>query len=135
MADRDFRNDSVDAGEIGAGHTATAVYAVLFRPEARGRIATLQLRWEDPGDHAVREINGNFNTWDLSPSYEAASPRYRLSVVVTQFAEILRGSPWASKNELGMLSLYAYRLTEILPGDTDVRELAQLISAAEVLTR
>jgi Ca-activated chloride channel family protein len=135
VADRDFRNDSVDAGEIGAGHAATAVYAVIFRPEANGRIATIQLRWEDPGDHAVREINGNFNTWDLTPSYESASPRYQLSVVVAQFAEILRGSPWASDNQLWMLSRKAYQLTELLPGDADVRELAQLISTAETLTR
>ncbi len=135
VADKDFRNNSVDAGEIGAGHTATAVYAVQFRPAATGRIGTLQLRWEDPADHGVHEINGNFNTWDLAPSYESASPHYQLSVVVAQFAEILRGSPWASKTQLRMLSQMAYRLTELLPEDEDVRELAQLISTAEALTR
>ena len=48
VADENFRNDAVDAGEIGAGHTATALYAVQFRPDANGRIATVQLRWEDP---------------------------------------------------------------------------------------
>ena len=39
VADQDFRNDAVDAGEIGAGHSATALYAVAFRPNADGRIA------------------------------------------------------------------------------------------------
>ena len=48
VADQDFRNDTVDAGEIGAGHTVTALYAVQLRPGAQGRIATVQLRWEDP---------------------------------------------------------------------------------------
>jgi Ca-activated chloride channel family protein len=135
VADQDFRNDTVDAGEIGAGHSATAIYAVQFRPEATGRIATIQLRWEDPDDHAVREINGNFNTWDLTPSYESASPRYRLSVLVAQFAEILRGSPFAYTNQLGILSQKAFQLTELLPEDADVRELAELIATAERLTR
>ncbi|MBN2085221.1 MAG: von Willebrand factor type A domain-containing protein [Anaerolineales bacterium] len=135
VADRDFRNDAVDAGEIGAGHSATAVYAVQFREGAAGRIATLRLRWEDPGSHAVREINGNVNTWDLSPSYESASPRYRLSVVAAWFAEILRGSPFANINQLGMLSGKAFQLTEFLPGDADVRELAELISIADKLAR
>ena len=37
----DFRNDAVDAREIGAGHSATALYAVVFRPNASGRIATI----------------------------------------------------------------------------------------------
>jgi len=45
VADQDFRNDAVDAGEIGAGHSATALYAVMFRPNVEGRIATVQLRW------------------------------------------------------------------------------------------
>jgi Ca-activated chloride channel family protein len=135
VADSNFRNDAVDAGEIGAGHSATAIYAVQFRAGASGRIATIQLRWEDPDDHAVREINGNFNTWDLAPSYEDASPRYRLSVLVAQFAEVLRGSPWAYTGQLGMLSSYAYRLTEYLSDDPDVRGLAQLISIADSLTR
>ena len=41
VADQDFRNDAVDAGEIGAGYSATALYAVTFRPNADGRIATV----------------------------------------------------------------------------------------------
>jgi Ca-activated chloride channel family protein len=40
----DFRNDAENAGEIGAGHSATALYAVTFRSNADGRIATVQLR-------------------------------------------------------------------------------------------
>jgi Ca-activated chloride channel family protein len=52
----DFRNDAVDASEIGAGHSATALYAVTFRPNANGRITTVQLRWEDPDTHQVTEI-------------------------------------------------------------------------------
>ena len=96
VADQDFRNDAVDAGEIGAGHSATALYAVTFRPKAKGRIATVQLRWEDPDTHQVTEINGNFNTWDLAASFEQADPRYQLAVIVMQYAEMLRRSPWAA---------------------------------------
>jgi Ca-activated chloride channel family protein len=133
VADSDFRNDSVDAGEIGAGHSAVAVYAVRFRHGAEGRIATIQLRWEDPESHAVHEINGNINTWDLAPSFEAASPHYQLAAVVTQFAEILRRSPWSSEGQLWMLDRKAYGLMESLAEDGDVRELAQLIGIAERL--
>ncbi len=48
VADQDFRNDTVDAGEIGAGHHVTALYAVILNPGAQGRLATVQLRWQDP---------------------------------------------------------------------------------------
>lgn len=34
VADKDFRNDKVDGGEIGAGHSVTALYDVVFRNEA-----------------------------------------------------------------------------------------------------
>jgi Ca-activated chloride channel homolog len=39
--DDDFRNNEVDAGEIGAGHSVTALYEIKLHPEARGRIATV----------------------------------------------------------------------------------------------
>jgi Ca-activated chloride channel family protein len=96
VADQDFRKDAVDAGEIGAGHSAAALYAVTFHPNANGRIATVQLRWEDPDTHQVTEINGNFNTWDLAQSFEQADARYQLAVIVSQYAEVLRHSPWAT---------------------------------------
>ena len=51
LAVQDFRNYVVDAGEIGAGHSATALYVVMFRPKTDGRIATVQVRWEDPDTH------------------------------------------------------------------------------------
>ena len=130
VADQDFRNDTVDAGEIGAGHSATALYAVMFRPNTDGRIATVQLRWEDPDSHQVTEINGNFNTWDLADSFEEASPRYQLAVIVAQYADVLRHSAWAAGTSSQQLVNHAYRLSSILWDDTDVTEFASLVSRA-----
>jgi Ca-activated chloride channel family protein len=130
VADQDFRNDAVDAGEIGAGHSATALYAVMFRPNTDGRIATVQLRWEDPDTHQVTEINGNFNTRDLAASFEQADPRYQLAVVVAQYAEVLRNSPWAAGTYSSSLVDHAYRLSSILWDDPDVVEFASLVSRA-----
>jgi Ca-activated chloride channel family protein len=130
VADENFRNDAVDAGEIGAGHTATALYAVQFRPDAKGRIATVQLRWEDPQNHHVTEINGNFNTWDVAPTFESASARYQLDVAVMQYAEVLRHSPWATGTTFDQILSHAARLSELLPNDPDVGEFAYLVSLA-----
>ena len=130
VADENFRNDAVDAGEIGAGHTATALYAVQFKPGAQGRLATVQLRWEDPQTHKVTEVNGNFNTWDLTPTFESASPRYQLAVVVAQYAELLRRSPWAEGATFGQILAHASRLAEAMPGDSDVAEFVQLVYRA-----
>jgi len=130
VADQDFRNDNVDAGEIGAGHSVTALYAVIFHSGVEGRVATVQLRWEDPDTHQVTEINGNFNTWDLASSFEEASPRYQMAVVVAQYAEVLRGSPWAGNTTIHHLVDHAYRLSSVLWDDAEVVEFSNLVSRA-----
>ena len=130
VADQDFRNDAVDAGEIGAGHSATALYAVLLRPGMQGRIATVQLRWQDPQTHSIQEINGNFNTWDVTPTFASASPRYQLAVVVAQYAEVLRRSPWAIETPIYQVLNLAVQLSGILPGDPQVTEFVNLVSRA-----
>ncbi len=133
VADQDFRNNEVDAGEIGAGHTVTALYALQLKPNATGRLATINLRWEDPQTHAVQEVNGDFNTWNLTPSFDQASLRYQLDVVVAQYAEVLRRSPWTQGTSLTDLSIRAQRLAAQLPDDPDVAEFAGLVGRASRL--
>jgi Ca-activated chloride channel family protein len=133
VADQDFRDDSVDAGEIGAGHSATAIYAVMFRPQAQGRIATVQLRWQDPQSYEVREINGNFNTWDLSGSFDKASPYFKLAVLASQYAEVLRNSPWSAGTSLSQIYHLASSLSEAIPEDADVSEFIELVGRASRL--
>ena len=130
IADQNFRNDTVSAGALGPGHHATAIYAVTFRPNTQGRIATVQLRWEDPQTHAIQEINGNLNSWDLYGSFEAAAPRFQMLTTVAEYAEVLRQSPFAGHVSLGQLSTYAQRMVSLLPEDGDVLEFANLVSQA-----
>ena len=130
VADQDFRDDSVDAGEIGAGHAATALYAVQLKSGAEGRIATVQLRWTDPETREVVEINGNFNTFDLVTSFNSAPARYQLDVIVAQFAEVLRESTWGYRTSLSALEEYASYLPRLLPSDPDVAEFAELVARA-----
>ena len=130
IADQNFRNDSIDAGEIGAGISATALYVVDLRSDAAGRLATVQLRWKDPDGEQAHEINGNVNTWDLASSFEDASPRYQLAVAAGEYAEILRQSPYTSSNNLASLARCARRLAETLSSDPDVVEFAGLVERA-----
>ncbi|MEA3339370.1 MAG: von Willebrand factor type A domain-containing protein, partial [Chloroflexota bacterium] len=59
VADEDFRNDEVDAGEIGVGHSVTALYEIKFNSEAPERDAamTFYVRYEDPESGEVIELN------------------------------------------------------------------------------
>ncbi len=106
VADRDFRNDRVDAGEIGGGHEVTALYEVKLAPGVtQGTLATVRLRYaspeqEDAGAPRVRELEQRFAVGALSRKFEDAAARFRLDAAVVEFAEILRGSYWAKEGRL-----------------------------------
>ena len=74
IADEDFRDNTVDAGEIGAGHSVTALYEVKLHPEAYGNIAAVYLRWEDPDTRQVVELSKDFRVSDLARSFERSEP-------------------------------------------------------------
>ncbi len=133
IADQDFRNDAVDAGELGPGHSVTALYIVKLLPEAQGRVATVQLRWQDPDTNEVKEINGNCNTWDLASRFEDGSPRYQLDVLVAYYAGLLRQESWSSGATWNELVSSSRRISRVLTGDPDVREFADLVSRASQL--
>jgi hypothetical protein len=106
------------------------LYAVQLFPESSGRIATVQLRWQDPETGYVQEINGNFNTWDLEQEFYTSDPYYQLAVVVAQYAEILRGSPWVRASSIDQVLEHAFRIAGLLPENPEVSEFAALVSRA-----
>lgn len=54
----DFEDDTKDAGEVGAGHTLTVCYEIELlnsEPKAESMVATLAVRWKNPGERESRE--------------------------------------------------------------------------------
>lgn len=135
IADQDFRNDATDAGEVGAGHHVVALYAAYLYPNAQGRVATVQLRWLDPKNRQATEINGNLNTWDLKKDFRQMSPHYQLAVLVGQFAETLKGTPWTVDTNLWQIVDLAGGVRAQLPGDPDVAEFIDLVQKAAQVGR
>jgi Ca-activated chloride channel family protein len=130
VADEQFRDDSVDAGEIGAGHSVTALYEVKLHDGAEGRLATIYLRWQEPDSREVVEIQRDLWTDDLAASFPAADPYFQNAVVVAEYAEVLRGSYWAQGNTLRGVLEEAERVAELLPDDPDVAEFVELVRQA-----
>ena len=130
VADEDFRDDTVDAGEVGAGHSVTALYEMKLHGEPEGTLATVYLRYEDPDTGTVHEINKSFDGSDLRGEFQRASARFQLDAVVAEYAEILRESFWAQEGSLMVVSNEARRVLQLLPQDTDVVEFASLASTA-----
>ena len=95
-----FRDDTVDAGEVGSGHSVTALYEVKLHEGASGKIATASIRYADPDSHKVTEIGEDILLSQLHESFETASAPFRLTAAVAEFAEILRESYWAKDGSL-----------------------------------
>ena len=115
----DFNNDKVDAGEIGAGHTVTALYEVVPRgstsdplasappvdalkyasPDPRAvtsaypspDLLTVKLRYKQPDGETSRLLERSLT--DNGVAFDKASPDFRFAAAVAEFGMILRGSP------------------------------------------
>lgn len=134
IADEQFRDNSVDAGEIGAGHSVTALYEVKLYPEAYGNIATVFLRWQDPEPRQVVELSRDFSTGELAYEFESADPCFQRSVIVAEYAEILKKSYWAEESSLAHVYHEATRVSELLSWNEDMDEFMELIRRASQLT-
>ncbi|WP_326690227.1 von Willebrand factor type A domain-containing protein [Streptomyces sp. NBC_01795] len=125
VADDDFRDDRVDGGEIGPGHTVTALYAVRLNKGAQGPAATARVRWLDPDNRKPHEESRTVGVgaltggslWtkrtggdadrdaDGEVSEEAAEgqgkvpSRLRLAAVAAYFADALRTRPDGTRPE------------------------------------
>ena len=100
LAHEDFRNDTVDAGEVGAGHSVTALYEIKLHKNAVGKLATVSIRHEDPDTGHVTEVNESITTDTLKGTFEETTRTFQLAASVAEFAEILRGSFWAQESSL-----------------------------------
>jgi Ca-activated chloride channel family protein len=132
VADEDFRNDAVDAGEIGVGHSVTALYEAKFHQDGPEHEAamTVRVRYEDPDTGEVTEISRSIARADLASTFRDASIRFQLDAVVAEYAEILRQSYWARDSSLEDVAWEARRVAEYLPRDPDVAEFVSLVERA-----
>ena len=131
IADNDFRDNTVDAGEIGAGHSVTALYEIKLHPGAYGRIATVLMRWEDPDSHQITEVSKDFDVNDLALDFREADPYFQRSVVVAEYAEILKRSYWAEGSSLRDVRREAERIGEYLYFEEAMQEFLELIRVAD----
>lgn len=134
VADKDFRNDAVDAGEIGSGHAVTALYDVVLKDGAEDmELATVRLRAKKPGpDSAAREWSTPFAPEHMHTELSDASASLRLAVAVASFAELLRASPYAA--ELRYADVLKLAKGAALSGKAEHDELLALIRQAGALS-
>jgi Ca-activated chloride channel family protein len=117
LADRDFKDDAKDAGEMGAGHTVTALYEVVPAgqevaedaatadvdplkyqriapgavPTGSGEMLTVRLRYKEPDASSSVALEKALT--DGGAALATASADLRFAAAVAEFALLLRRSP------------------------------------------
>jgi Ca-activated chloride channel family protein len=112
LRDEDFANDKIDAGELGAGHTVTALYEIVptpngwsensqdlkyqtkvLSPAANGNeLITVKLRYKDPNGSVSKLLTETLV--DDGRSITQTSNDFRWAVAVAEYALILRQSEY-----------------------------------------
>ena len=103
IADKDFRDDKVDAGEIGAGHTVTALYEIKMKKGAKRKLATVRVRHKQPDGYKASEEAFDLTDADVRARVADASKDFQFAAAVAAFAEILRESPYAKSISLDLV--------------------------------
>jgi Ca-activated chloride channel family protein len=119
LAREDFNNDKVDAGEIGAGHTVTALYELVLQGSEGQRVDPLRYQGEPSSTFKTKESASNelafikFRYKALNETksklishpismpkqitaFEHATEDFRFSATVAEFGEVLRQSKYIS---------------------------------------
>ncbi|HRF97226.1 MAG TPA: DUF3520 domain-containing protein, partial [Aggregatilineales bacterium] len=130
VADEDFRNDTVDAGEVGAGHSVTALYELALQEgdNLEGVIATAYIRYEDAETREVVELQRAITVADVLASLDEAPANFKVQVAVAEFAELLKGSFWAEDGTYG--AVLALIESADMGENEDVAELIEMIRVA-----
>ena len=128
VADDDFRDDTVDGGEIGAGHSVTALYEVSLveSPGDTEWLARTTLRWLDPATASAAETIDELTTGQLSTTLGDALPRLQQDIYVAAFADLLRDGPWAATLSPTSIRDNLSSLADRLD-DADLMSLVQLV--------
>jgi Ca-activated chloride channel family protein len=111
LADRDFNDDRKDAGEIGAGHSVTALYEIVPAGQKiensgvdelryskvepsdtrfSGELLTVKLRYKEPGENESRLLTQGL--LDRESAIENASDNLKFAAAVAEFGLLMRDS-------------------------------------------
>ncbi len=129
LATRDFNDDSKDAGEIGAGHTVTALYEVVpagsdeavaqpvvdplryqatagdTRAADSGELLTIKVRYKAPNAHKSQLVQLSLK--DQHRAFRDTSPTFRFSAAVASFGMLLRHSKNKGETSLNQVERMA----------------------------
>ena len=129
-----FRDNTVNAAQIGAAESGNALYTVEVNPQGTGPVCTVHVRYRDPGTANYFE-----HAWDVpytgnAVGLDQASPAMRLAATASAFSEWLVSSPFAADVTPDALLGYLRGVPEVYGADTRPAQLETMIREAKSVT-
>jgi len=126
-----FRDNTVDAAEIGAAESGNALYVVEVNPRGRGALATVRVRYKVPGTTDYREQEWPVPYTGNAEALEQASPALRLAATASAFSEWLVSSPYAAEITPDRLLGYLSGVPEVYGADARPKKLEWMLRQAK----
>ncbi|MEN8733625.1 MAG: von Willebrand factor type A domain-containing protein [Lentimonas sp.] len=135
LREQDFRDNTVDAAEIGEAESGTALYVLQINddPNIAGGLGKLQVRYRVPatGEYIER-------AWPLEmprkiAALQNAPSSLRLAASSALFAERLANNPYAANYSFEDLNALTVGLSEAFPTQPRVVALQNMIQTAQSL--
>ncbi len=101
LATEDFDDDTKDAGELGAGHTVTAIYELEMAGTQSEDLVNVKLRYKLPDEKQSRFTRKIAKNHQLS--IEQTSENFRFSAAVAGFGLLLRNSKYKGDADCEMI--------------------------------
>jgi Ca-activated chloride channel family protein len=135
-----FRDDTVDAGEVGSGQSVTALYeieraALAPRAAAEAPLGMVRVRYRPATGGPVAEISRPILAADLAAAFPSARPQFRIAACAAAFAERLRGSPYANGFSFADVANALRPAVMEFTLDARLADLLRLIEAADRLAK
>jgi Ca-activated chloride channel family protein len=153
LRNEDFKNDAIDAGEIGAGHTVTAIYELVLNGskaaealkqdekryaaskvvsnegESISELAFLKIRYKAPNEDVSKLLQFPLKPERIAGSFNDTTDDFRFSAAVSGFGQELRGSRFAGDISLGTVKEIA---SKAIGSDKDGKrkEFLELVNRA-----
>jgi Ca-activated chloride channel family protein len=152
LRNRDFNDDQIDAGEIGAGHTVTALYELIpagqpiegpavdplkyqverdLSSSAKStEVLTLKLRYKEPTGSQSKLLE--FPVQKTGKSFEQAEQSLRFAAAVAAFGMLLRDSEFKGDSTYEKVMAIAQGSSGVDPGGYRA-EFLRLVKRAKAL--
>ncbi len=129
-----FRDNTVDAAEIGATEAGNALYSVEVNPSGSGPIGTFRVRYRVPSTGLYEEKEWVLDYTPSAGELEKAAPAMRLASASAAFAEWLANSPYAQTVTPDALQNLLRDVPEVYAPDPRPAKLQAMIQQARAIS-